>query len=41
MGQAARHHAQDQIRGIARVAADFLPDLIAYNVIRIPKLLAA
>ena len=28
-------------RGIARVAADFLLDLIAYNLIRIPKLLAA
>jgi len=28
-------------RGIARVAADFLLNLIAYNLIRIPKLLAA
>ncbi|MET4369761.1 hypothetical protein ABIA99_002448 [Bradyrhizobium sp. LB12.1] len=28
-------------RGIARVAADFLHNLIAYNLIRIPKLLAA
>jgi hypothetical protein len=27
-------------RGIARVAADFLLNLIAYNLIRIPKLLA-
>jgi Transposase DDE domain len=28
-------------RSIARVAADFLLNLIAYNLIRIPKLLAA
>ena len=28
-------------RGIARVAAGFLPNLIAFNLIRIPKLLAA
>ena len=28
-------------RGIARVAADFLLNLIAYNLIRIPKLIAA
>ena len=28
-------------RGIASVAADFLLNLIAYNLIRIPKLLAA
>ena len=28
-------------RGIARVAADFMLNLIAYNLIRIPKLLAA
>ena len=28
-------------RGIARVAADFLLNLIAYNLIRIPKLLTA
>ena len=27
-------------RGIARVTADFLLNLIAYNLIRIPKLLA-
>ena len=27
-------------RGIARVAADFLLNLIAYNLIRIPKLVA-
>ena len=40
MGQAAWHHAQDQTTGIARVAADFLLNLIAYNLIRIPKLLA-
>jgi hypothetical protein len=28
-------------RGIARVAADFILNLIAYNLIRIPKLVAA
>jgi hypothetical protein len=28
-------------RGIARIAADFLLNLIAYNLIGIPKLLAA
>ena len=28
-------------RGIARVATDFLLNLIAYNLIRIPKLMAA
>jgi hypothetical protein len=28
-------------RGIASVAADFMLNLIAYNLIRIPKLLAA
>ncbi len=28
-------------RGIARVAADFMLNLIAYNLIRIPKLIAA
>jgi hypothetical protein len=28
-------------RGIARVASDFLLNLIAYNLIRIPKLLTA
>jgi hypothetical protein len=28
-------------RGIARVAADFLLNLIAYNLVRIPKLIAA
>jgi len=38
-GQAAWHHAQDQHRGIARVAADFLLNLIAYNLIRIPNCL--
>lgn len=41
MGQAARQYAQDKHRGIARVAADFLLNLIAYNLIHIPKLLAA
>jgi hypothetical protein len=28
-------------RGVARVATDFLLNLIAYNLIRIPKLVAA
>jgi hypothetical protein len=28
-------------RGIARVAADFMLNLIAYNLIRIPKLVGA
>jgi hypothetical protein len=28
-------------RGLARVAADFMLNLIAYNLIRIPKLVAA
>lgn len=35
---ACRNHAG---RGIGRVAADFLLNLIAYNLIRIPKLVAA
>jgi len=39
--QAARHHAQDKHRGIARVTTDFLLNLIAYILIRIPKLVAA
>jgi hypothetical protein len=42
LGQAARYHARKtKHRGIARVAADFLLNLIAYNPIRIPKLMAA
>ena len=41
LGQAARHDAQDQHRGICRVAADFMLNLIAYTLIRIPKLVAA
>jgi hypothetical protein len=28
-------------RGIAAVAADFMPNLIGYNLVRIPKLIAA
>jgi len=28
-------------RGIARVTADFMLNLIAYNLIRVPKLIAA
>jgi hypothetical protein len=39
LGQAARHHAKH--RGIASVAADFLLNLIAYNLICIPQLVAA
>ena len=41
LGQAARHDAQDQNRGLASVSTDFMLNLIAYNLIRIPKLLAA
>jgi len=41
MGQAACTMRKTKHRGIARVAADFLLNLIAYNLIRIPKLLAA
>ena len=41
LGQAARHHAQDQTSRHRRVAADFMLNLIAYNLIRIPKLIAA
>jgi hypothetical protein len=41
-GQVARDHARKtNHRGIGRVAADFVLNLIAYNVIRIPKLMAA
>jgi hypothetical protein len=29
------------LRGIGRVAADFLLNLIAYNLVRIPKLVPA
>jgi hypothetical protein len=42
VGQVARDHARKtNHRGIGRVAADFVLNLIAYNVIRIPKLMAA
>jgi hypothetical protein len=41
LGQAARHHAQDQAPGIAAVGRDFMLNLIAYNLVRIPKLIAA
>ena len=40
MGQAAWHHAQDQTSWHRSRPADFLLNLIAYNLIRIPKLLA-
>jgi hypothetical protein len=40
MGQAARHHAQDETPGFGQSAADFLLNLIGYNLVRIPKLLA-
>jgi hypothetical protein len=39
-----KHHGtmrKTKHRGIARVVSDFLRNLIAYNLIRIPKLLAA
>jgi hypothetical protein len=39
--QAARHHAKTKCRGIARIAANFMLNLIAYNLIRIPKLVVA
>jgi hypothetical protein len=38
LGQTARYNALDKHRGIAAVAADFLLNLIAYNLIRIPNL---
>ena len=41
LGQAARHDAQDQTRGLASVSTDFMLNLIAYNLTRIPKLLTA
>ena len=41
MGQAAWHLAQDQAQGLAQVASDFLLNIIAYNLIRIPKLINA
>ena len=43
-GTAAKQHGtmrKTKHRGIASVAADFMLNLIAYNLIRIPKLLAA
>jgi hypothetical protein len=39
--QAARYDGKTKHRGIRRIAADFLLNLIAYNLIRIPKLVAA
>ena len=41
LGQAARHDAQIKHRGLPGVATDFMLNLIAYNLIRIPKLLTA
>ena len=32
---------QDQHRGIAAIGGDFMLSLIAYNLVRIPKLIAA
>jgi hypothetical protein len=40
-GWGKQHMRKTRHRGIARVAADFMLNLIAYNLIRIPKLLAA
>jgi hypothetical protein len=40
LGQAARTMRKTKHRGIASVAVDFMLNLIAYNLIRIPKLLA-
>jgi len=40
-GAAAWHHAQDQTSRHRSRRRDFLLNLIAYNLIRIPKLLAA
>ena len=40
-GVSRRYDAQDQNIVIIRVAADFMLNLIAYNLIRIPKLVAA
>ena len=37
----SRHDAQDQTSWPTSVATDFMLNLIAYNLIRIPKLLAA
>ena len=39
LGEAARHHAQDQAGGTDKVAPHFLLNRIGYNLIRIPKLL--
>lgn len=41
LGQAARHDAQDQTLRHLLLAADFMLNLIAYNVIRVPKLVTA
>jgi hypothetical protein len=41
MGQAAWHHAQDQTSRHRSGRRRLLLNLIAYNLIRIPKLLAA
>ena len=41
LGQAARHLRKTKHRGIGRVAAGFLLNLIAYNLVRIPKLIPA
>jgi len=36
-----RHRMGRRLRGLARVADDFLLNLIAYNLVRIPRLIAA
>jgi len=41
LGQSARHVSATKHYGLARVGADFMLNLIAYNLIRILKLIAA
>jgi hypothetical protein len=41
LGQAARHDAQDQTSRLSPRGTDFVLNLIAYNLIRVPTLLAA
>jgi hypothetical protein len=41
LGQAAWHNAQNKLRVICRIAADFMLNLIAYNLIPVPKIVPA
>jgi hypothetical protein len=41
LGQAAWHDGQAQTPGVERVSGDFMLNLIACNLIRIPKLIPA